>query len=115
MLTRTQMFVIEEFLESPLTAASIVVAQETKKRNEEDSTVAGSLSPMLTATQTENKQVTNFTIVTICTAHSYQAHYFLMPNTRLSCFDQPVSNRSYFSVCSSGLCPVFTRSDFITF
>jgi hypothetical protein len=107
MLTRTQTFkksihlcccaqhgkdVVEELLEK----------WRNKKRNEEDSTAASSLHPILTAIQREDKQVTNFMTVTICTVRFYQACCFLMLNTRLSCFNQLVSNDSYFSVSSSG-------------
>jgi hypothetical protein len=47
-----------------------------KKRNEEDNTAASSLHPI----QTEDKQVTNFMTVTICTVRVYQAYCFLMPH-----------------------------------
>jgi hypothetical protein len=71
--------VVKEFLESPLTAASIVIAQETKK-NEEDSTTVLFFQCSQQLRQ-KTSRVTNFTTVTICAAHSYQAQYFLMPNT----------------------------------
>jgi hypothetical protein len=56
---------------SPLIAASVVVAQETKKKaNEGDGTAASYLRPVLPSIQIENKQVTDFTAVPTCTAHS---------------------------------------------
>jgi cell division protein YceG involved in septum cleavage len=67
MLTRTQTFkksihlsycaqrekdVVEEFIESSLTAASLVVAQETKKTDERDSVAAGYFPPVHTIIHT---------------------------------------------------------------
>jgi hypothetical protein len=50
-----------------LAAASIVLAQETKKKDEGDSAAAGSLPPVHTTIQIEDKDV-NFTAVTFLTS-----------------------------------------------
>jgi hypothetical protein len=91
--------VVEEFLENLFTAASVVVAQETKK--EMKKTVPLKVLLIRYSQQTENKQVIAFTPVTLCTARLYQIYYFLILETQLSGFNQPVCNLSYLSVSSS--------------
>jgi hypothetical protein len=44
--------------------------KKQKKTNEGDITAASSLRPVFTAIQIEYKQVTDFTAVTTCIAHS---------------------------------------------